>query len=293
MASNSKELVYSVYTIDSDDYILEIDNNFTNITGYTKKDIKNNKLNQSDLIFADDLADYFKMVRKGIKKKNEIFMEHRIKRKDGVGIFVFCLGVKQSDNTCQIRITDISDTLCVKKNAEEVSKKYNKKLKELVTQATTDSLTGLLRRDTFEYKVNNYLKNKVSTAFVMFDVDNFKNINDTYGHDLGDRILKNVASIIRETIADAGVVCRLGGDEFSAVIVNITKKKDVTDYLDLIRERIAKVHIREDKNFKVTLSIGVKVVTNYKKEYHFNDLYLSADKALYKSKNNGKDQYNF
>lgn len=293
MGSNVRDVIYSNYVLDQNDRIIKIDKEFTRITGYTAKYIKTHEIYQADIIFPEDREEYFKLVHKNIADSDEAFIEHRIKCKDGTGIYVFCLGIKGENGTFNIRITNISETLCIHQNTNEVSKKYNQKFRDLVNQATTDGLTGLLRRDAFEYKVGNYLKNEVPISFLMIDVDNFKSINDTYGHEVGDRILKNVSSIFKECIDDDGIVSRLGGDEFAGVIVNIYNKKEIKKILDTIYDQIKKISIREDKNFCVTLSMGVKIVSNYHKAISFKEIYLASDEALYKSKNNGKNQYNF
>lgn len=291
MSSNVKEIVYSLYILDTSLNVISIDEKFTKLTGYTNKDIKDNKLNQMDLIPKEDADEYLKMVQEKLVISNEAYIEHRMIRKDGTTIFVFCLGCLNEDGTSTIRVIDMSNSLTMISKSRKIENKYNNKMKKLVVEATTDNLTGLLRRDTFKYKIENYIKNKVKSAYIMLDIDNFKNINDVYGHDVGDRILKETANIFTRVVNDNGIVCRFGGDEFAIYLLNMERKKEVIDYLEKIREEVSNISIREDKNFKMSLSMGVLYIDKFKKELLFDDIYKESDVLLYTSKKNGKDQY--
>lgn len=294
MKKNIKLIEYARYELDENLNIVETDKKFTELTGYTKKDIKNNNLNQMDLIFDEDKEDYMNIITSVVSKYHEAYVEHRIRCKDGSSILVFCLGSLVMENGQQksvIRIVDMSNSLIMINQSRKIEKKYSNKLKRLVEEATTDGLTGLLRRDAYKYKVNNYLKNEVSAAFIMLDIDNFKTINDSFGHDVGDRILKEVADVFQSVINDDGISCRFGGDEFSIMLLNVNSKKDVINYLEDIREQIKLVKIREDKNYNVTLSMGVKMINERYSKKNFDDIYKECDVLLYKSKGNGKNQY--
>ena len=294
MKKNLKLIEYARYVLDEDFRIIEIDKKFTELTGYTEKDIKNNIINQMDLIFDEDKEDYMKIISNVVSKYHEAYVEHRIRCKDGSSMLVFCLGsqIMENDRSLSIiRIVDMSNSLIMIDQSRKIEKKYTNKLKRLVEEATIDGLTGLLRRDAYKYKVNNYLKNEVNAGFIMLDIDNFKTINDSFGHDVGDRILKDVANVFQSVINDDGILCRFGGDEFSIMLLNVNNKKEVIKYLEEIREQIKLLKIRENKDYIVTLSMGVKMINERFSKKNFDDIYKECDVLLYKSKGNGKNQY--
>ena len=143
-----------------------------------------------------------------------------------------------------------------------------------------DPLTGLYNRRILK-KVREF------GTVVMCDIDDFKSINDTYGHDTGDEVIKAVASVILDNIRIGDVGIRFGGDEF--MIVFTTDRKDVIEKrLESMREKIDK--IISLPNHKVTLSFGVAFKEN---DEDLNTLILNADAALYESKEDGKNQISF
>lgn len=121
-------------------------------------------------------------------------------------------------------------------------------------------------------------------AVVMCDADNFKGINDTYGHNLGDRVLKLIAENLNSNTRHDDIVCRYGGDEF-LVIFQFCSLNVVVDRMKKIQESIEKIGI--DLGINVTLSIGI---AESKNGLSLDDAIIQADKALYFSKGNGKSQ---
>ncbi len=123
----------------------------------------------------------------------------------------------------------------------------------------------------------------------MIDVDNFKTINDTHGHQVGDKILKHIADKLIQTARSADIVCRYGGDEFAIVCPNISSLKGL-QLAEQIRHNIEAMSFSiNGKKIKTTLSIGVS-------NYPFNQitcvsqLIAYADKAMYKAKRKGRNQ---
>lgn len=167
-----------------------------------------------------------------------------------------------------------------------------------------DPLTHIYNRQRTEDAIRNYIVDNEDTfAFIIFDIDNFKSINDTYGHQMGDNILIKVASnvfkiINRDKNKDGNIIGRTGGDEFIALLKNVTEEETrevLSDILDVIQG----ININNERD--ITISIGVKYV--YKKElsnlkeyfdnpYSIYDYLLSkADQSLYNVKNTGKNNY--
>ena len=158
-----------------------------------------------------------------------------------------------------------------------------KKTRELAYEASHDRLTGLYNRMGYD----NLLKNTDMTAaaLLLIDVDKFKSVNDTYGHDMGDRVLANIAHVLRESFRSGDFVCRIGGDEFATIMVNTGPQ-----YAGLIRDKIVHINERlqhpEDDMPPISVSVGVA----FGSEAHgsTDSIVKDADKALYQVKDNGR-----
>lgn len=167
--------------------------------------------------------------------------------------------------------------------------------------ATLDALTGLNNRRQFETR----LKQEVATATrqntdlcaIMLDVDHFKKVNDTYGHAVGDTVLKAVARIIKKEIREYDIPARYGGEEF-VVILPHTNIKEATLVAERLREKIEKRTIdisefgEEFGEISVTISLGVSLFERDAKNpaAAAANLYESADKALYRAKEGGRNK---
>lgn len=152
-------------------------------------------------------------------------------------------------------------------------------------KAEHDPLTGLANRSAFD-KLQQIMKTDIPMTLFLIDVDYFKNVNDTYGHKVGDQVLKKVASSLQKSFRSQDFVMRIGGDEFAAVITNITlEQRFVFDQkADIINKFLSD---KEDGLPAVTLSIGAA----FSSHGFTDDLYNLADKALYHVKEHGRNGY--
>lgn len=156
------------------------------------------------------------------------------------------------------------------------------KLKEL---NTSDMLTKLLNRHTGTETISRIIgENRQNKYFCLFDLDNFKKINDTYGHQMGDNVLREFGYVIKRSIYDADVAMRLGGDEFIVLLDNINDKEQVQAFIDKVYENMRKIKI-QDFEEKITVSIGICKVGE---ESTFDSLYMEADKLMYSAKKDKK-----
>lgn len=126
-------------------------------------------------------------------------------------------------------------------------------------------------------------------AVLMLDIDNFKNVNDAYGHLFGDKVITAVADVIKKVIGNDGVVGRVGGDEFLVIVNHYEDEQTLRNYLRGIKMNVRELFPDKVGNNKITCSIGVSrggVDSN-----DFRELYRIADKALYLAKEKGKNRY--
>jgi diguanylate cyclase (GGDEF)-like protein len=151
-------------------------------------------------------------------------------------------------------------------------------------------LTSLPNRNHFELLLNEQLKifKEDGSAFCVgfIDLDGFKNINDTFGHESGDYLLITLANRFQEILRDAGNIARMGGDEFAFII----KTDNYENYFEMLLD-VASAQITHNKNeFQVTASIGVYFICDQKDET-ISEILKKADISMYNAKKSGKNQY--
>jgi len=157
-------------------------------------------------------------------------------------------------------------------------------------EASKDALTGILNRGTLDKTLKREMdlatRHETPISLLMLDIDNFKAINDTFGHDVGDNVIKSITEIASDTIRSSDLLFRYGGEEF----VVISRHKDKIGSL-LLAERIRKNIERtcriDNEELKVTISIGVATSQPNETDQH---ILKRADRALYQAKNNGRNQ---
>ena len=154
-----------------------------------------------------------------------------------------------------------------------------------------DSLTGLFDhshiKERLDIEVGRSLRHQLPLVFVMIDIDHFKQVNDTYGHAAGDRVIKNMARMLTKRLRTSDVVGRYGGEEF-AVILTDTGLQDAENLMNRMREHFASlVHESEGQRFTATLSCGI---ADYPGIDHVKGLLDAADAALYQAKEAGRNR---
>jgi diguanylate cyclase (GGDEF)-like protein len=157
---------------------------------------------------------------------------------------------------------------------DKYQKEKNKKERLLEQLANTDALTGAYNRRKFFEDAN---KVKGINGLIMLDLDKFKKINDTYGHHMGDKVLKAFADEVRKNIRREDFFARIGGEEFVIIFKNLNEK-DTIELANKIRKRIENLTINK---IKFTVSIGATV---YKENEDIYEALKRADKALYEAK---------
>ena len=174
---------------------------------------------------------------------------------------------------------------------EEQSQQFEKKLAEQQRKSMHDALTKLSNRAAFdEYFSQSMVRfhhKPFDLALAVIDIDNFKKINDTYGHTAGDKTLQVIANTIQKKVSNDAFVARYGGEEF-VVIFTRQKETALLKELNLINQCIARLPFKFKNNkVSITLSIGVTYIT---KEDNIHTAFERADAAMYKAKSQGKNQ---
>ncbi len=178
----------------------------------------------------------------------------------------------------------------LRKLAKTYNKVYaeNQETQKLIRhEAEHDALTDLLNRGSFNKLLPIYSQGETSFALILADIDEFKHVNDTYGHSMGDEVIKRVANQLKNTFREIDYVCRVGGDEFAVIVVDVSEsqKAFVGERLAELKENLA--HPQGDLPV-VTMSIGVAFSDRESPE---DTIFKDADKVLYYVKEHGKNNY--
>jgi diguanylate cyclase (GGDEF)-like protein/PAS domain S-box-containing protein len=166
---------------------------------------------------------------------------------------------------------------------------------ELKYLANHDSLTALYNRnyfdETFKHSLDLAKRNGTKLALILFDIDNFKRINDSMGHAVGDQILIHIAKRIKNVLRKSDTFSRIGGDEFSILVENHRSKKNLITLLKKIQAQFQKSIVLQNIPLHISLSIGVALYPENGEDT--TSIQKAADIAMYESKNQGKNRYLF
>lgn len=187
-----------------------------------------------------------------------------------------------------IRVTD-DDELRYVLYAVECIDEEKKKENHLLYLSQTDLMTGIYNRSYGERMISELLDGHRQGLFCLFDVDKFKNINDKYGHSVGDSVLIEISKALQRVKRENDVVMRLGGDEFAAYFLDIDSESAASEIIATFFDEISKLHI-EPITEKVSVSLGAVL---YKDGFSFDSIYKLADSGVYDSKTNKGNSYTF
>ena len=247
-----------------------------------------NRLNWAEnLIDADDRARFGAAMTQLLEKDSQGGMiEFRMRRGDGGLRWVENRYAPVRDKLGRLtEIEGIVIDITERKNAEE----------KMALLARTDGLTGLANRSTFIERLHQTFsavkRSGGCFAILYLDVDHFKSVNDTLGHPVGDLLLKEVADRLKTCTRDNDLIARLGGDEFAVLQTEISGAPDAGELANRILHAVSMPYLLNNSEVHITTSIGV---CPYSPASPSPDILLSqADLALYRAKEQGRNQYRF
>jgi diguanylate cyclase (GGDEF)-like protein len=155
-----------------------------------------------------------------------------------------------------------------------------------------DHLTGLPNRRSLEVHLETALRQARDTskltAFIFVDIDNFKRVNDDFGHDVGDQLLKDFVTRLRTAIGDAGIIARLAGDEFAIILDEVTSRQNLEDILEDCFASIRSPFDLNTPSLTITCSAGAALCAG---DEQISEVLRITDKAMYRAKHDGKNRY--
>ena len=209
----------------------------------------------------------------------------------GTGWIALCVSAVATTTLINFSIRTLQTALTQSANQMKMRAQAQTELERI---AITDSLTGLFNRRYFFERVEQLLpsalEEKSSVALIMIDVDHFKNINDTYGHTVGDRVMKHVVAALVSRVRTADIMARYGGEEFVLFL------KDVGSRGALALAERMRAQVEEtpyplgEGNIPTTISVGITICDTSRENPVLDDLIVRADRALYAAKQNGRNR---
>jgi len=274
---------------DSNQTITHINPAYTQITGYSKHEVIGKKPNiissgKHDTAFYKEIWHQLNTLGSwqgeifNQRKNGEVFPVHQ------------CINTVKSVNQPLLYISVFSD-ISLHKALEDQLKQH----------AYYDPLTNLANRkllhDRLTQSIANITRHKKFAALLFLDLDNFKTINDSLGHDFGDQILKNVATRLQSNFREIDSISRFGGDEFVILINDLSTEKQlayalVTHMVHKLTTLLAKPYLIQQQELFISASIGISLFPTESQQTS-DDIIKMADIAMYAAKNEGKSTYKF
>jgi diguanylate cyclase (GGDEF)-like protein/PAS domain S-box-containing protein len=233
-------------------------------------------------IHPDDWGIYLELSDELTEGKSIIEKEFRIK--DRLGEFIWCQLMGKTiydDDKIPVRVIGKIVNIDTQK----------RELEALEYKATRDPLTGVYNKEMTIKKIDKFIAgNRDKMHMLMFiDFDDFKRINDTYGHLQGDKVLTYIIGRIKEIFSEGEIIGRIGGDEFVVFVGNITDVDEVMVKANYLKDALNTTYQCENHNIPISGSIGI--ATYPEAGMHYEQLMDRADKALYRVKEQGKKSF--
>lgn len=273
----------AIMITDADATIVTVNDAFTHITGYSQADLIGKK--PSILKSGKHSSDFYAEMWRSLKEQGSWQGEISDCRKNGEVIAEWLTINSLRDENHEIInfVATYSDIKAIQSTHRRIE-----------FLATHDELTGLPNRsllgDRLKHAISNVKRQRKKLAVLFVDLDNFKNVNDTLGHDIGDMLLIQATQRLRHCVRDSDTLARLGGDEFVIVLTDIDLP-DVTVMAHRIVSQLATPFFVNEQNLFVSASIGISMYPEGGLDSV--NLLKNADTAMYRAKAKGRNQFQF
>jgi len=278
--------IHGVLLLNAQGTIILANTKLLEMTGYKREELVGEFVEK---LIADQFHHHHEQQRKD-------FIEKHQSRFMGTGLDIFMLCKSGNEMPVDISLTSIktTDGYFVSAVIEDISERVKDKEK-LIHQATFDTLTKLPNRFLIKDRLNQLIieakRNNKLAAIIYLDIDDFKKINDTLGHETGDQILIQASNRLKDIVRDCDTVGRLGGDEFIILLGNLIESKDASSVAESIINKFREVFHVDGYNLIATLSIGIALYPIDGESD--SELLRNADSAMYYSKKIGRNTYSY
>jgi diguanylate cyclase (GGDEF)-like protein/PAS domain S-box-containing protein len=261
---------------------------WSEIFGYSSNEIERTATAGRQLIHPKDLANHLHDMQTYLKGQSEIYMsEFRLLCKDGTWKWILSRGmiISRNKDGNPLRVIGTHTDISQRKSDET----------KMFQLAHYDQLTNLPNRFLFLDRFQQLLKSKRRKfkyiTLMYLDLDHFKEVNDTFGHDVGDLLLKEAAKRILKCVRADDTVARMGGDEFTVILNNLENQTVTERVAQSILKKLAEPFNLNEKLFYISTSIGISVYPNDGGEVDI--LLKNADQAMYAAKDLGRNRFHY
>ncbi|MES2580204.1 MAG: EAL domain-containing protein [Pseudomonadota bacterium] len=258
------------------------------IYGYTNNELEETAVAGRRLVHPDDLTHMLEDTQAYLQGRKDIYTsEFRLRCKDGSWKWTLSRGmvISRDADGKPLRMIGTHTDISERKNAEA----------QVFRLAHYDQITHLPNRvlflDRFQQEIKKCQRNNQSITLMYLDLDNFKEINDTLGHEMGDLLLKETASRLVKCVRADDTVARMGGDEFTIILSNLNNQMSTERIAQNILDKFTEPFNLEDEVVYITTSIGISVYPVDGTEV--DALLKSADQAMYAAKEQGRNRYHY
>lgn len=256
--------------------------------GYEEHEFSDLELDWKDLVHPEDKEMVDSSLESYLQGQEGHYVnEYRMQRRSGDWIWVLARGmaVRRDSEGKPLRIIGTHTDISKRKKAEETVRR----------QAYFDDLTALpnraLFRDRLEQEMRRVHRSGEKLALLFIDLDDFKLVNDTLGHDIGDRLLAEAAQRISDCVREADTVARFAGDEFTVIVSDISHIDDSERVATSILSKLSSPYIFDGEHVHISASIGITIYPSDAES--IEDLCRNADQAMYEAKKAGRKRFRY
>jgi diguanylate cyclase (GGDEF)-like protein/PAS domain S-box-containing protein len=286
LALEASEL--ALYDVDLINDKIYLNEQWSAILGGDGSPTHTNFVGMMELVHPDDQGEVNKVFRDVLTGRAPSYkVEHRVRHASGDWRWILSHG----------KVVRRCEKGLVERMAGTNMDIHERKLTEMRVEylAHHDELTGLPNRVSFnhslEHTIRQAKRKRAKLAVMYIDLDRFKNINDSLGHDAGDQLLQEVSLRLRTTLRDSDIVARLGGDEFVVLIDGWLTSEDLVSVSQKILQAVSKPYLLEGQEYDLTTSVGISTYPQHGDDAQ--ELLRHADVAMYRAKELGKNNFQF